>query len=256
MGSDGPPVAVPSPRTTAQPRATGPLPSTAPPRPSNVSLKLTMAVTGTVFALFVLVHMVGNLKIYTGAAHFDDYAHWLRTLAEPLLPYEGALWIFRIVLLACLAGHVGASIMLIGRAHRARGRRRRTGMGIERLPATLMPYTGFVLLVFIVVHILDLTTGTRPIAADGFRAGDHSHSHAYGNVVDSLQRWPMAVFYLVVMVLLAIHLVHGLWTLATDFGVTGARTRRVWALVALVFAAVVMAGNISIPIAVLAGVVG
>lgn len=48
-----------------------------------------MAGTGIVFALFVLVHMIGNLKVYTGAQHFDDYAVWLRTLLEPLLPYEG-----------------------------------------------------------------------------------------------------------------------------------------------------------------------
>ena len=69
---------------------------------SSSTLKLVMALTGIVFAVFVTVHMVGNLKFYTGARHFDDYAHWLRTLAEPLLPYEGALWIFRVVLLACL----------------------------------------------------------------------------------------------------------------------------------------------------------
>ena len=64
-------------------------------QPSSVTLKLIMAVGGAVSALFVLVHMIGNLKAYTGATHFDDYAHWLRTLGEPLLPYEGALWIFR-----------------------------------------------------------------------------------------------------------------------------------------------------------------
>ncbi|MEZ5210177.1 succinate dehydrogenase cytochrome b subunit [Gordonia sp. PP30] len=250
MGSSSTPIAVPAPRPVAR------RPEARPPRPSNVTLKVTMAVTGTVFALFVLVHMVGNLKVYTGAAHFDAYAHWLRTLAEPLLPYGGALWIFRVVLILCLAAHIGASLALIGRAHRAKGRFRRRGMGWRRLPATGMPVTGLVLLIFVVVHILDLTTGTKPVAAQGFESATEQTSPAYHNLVESLQRWPMALFYLAVMLLLGLHLVHGLWTLATDFGVTGRRTRRVWALAGMVFAAAVMLGNASIPIAVLAGGVG
>lgn len=227
-----------------------------PRRPSTVTLKVTMAITGLVFAAFVLVHMIGNLKIYTGATHFDDYAHWLRTLGEPLLPREGALWIFRVVLLGCLIAHVVSSVMLIGRAHRARGRFRRRAMGIRRVPATLMPYTGIALLVFIVIHILDLTTGTAPVASSGFTATSADTSYAYTNVVESLQRWPMAVFYLLVMVALGLHLVHGLWSVITDLGATGARTRRVGAYLALVVAVVVMLGNITIPIAVLCGWVG
>lgn len=239
--------AVPRPRAATR-RPVGP-----PPRPSNVTLKVTMALTGTVFALYVLVHMIGNLKVYTGAEHFDSYARWLRTLAEPLLPYEGALWIFRIVLLVCLIAHVGASLILVVRGRRARGGVRRTGMGWRTLPATLMPLSGLVLLIFIVVHILDLTTGTRPVAAPGFTAATPDASHAYSNLVDSFQRWPMALFYVAVMLLLCLHLVHGLVMLATDFGITGQRTRQVWTLIALAFALVVMVGDISIPIAVLAG---
>lgn len=237
------------------PRADAPRSPARAPRPSSTALKVTMAVTGTVFALFVLVHMIGNLKAYTGAEHFDPYAHWLRTLFEPLLPYEGMLWILRTVLLLCLLAHVGASIVLVVRARRARGRFRRTGMGWRRLPATLMPYTGLVLLVFIVVHILDLTTGTAPVAPEHFEPATPETAHAYHNLVESLSRWPMALFYIVVMVLLGLHLVHGLLTAANDFGVTGHRVRRYWALAGAVIAGAVAVGNISIPVAVLTGVV-
>ena len=214
-----------------------------------------MAVTGTVFALFVLVHMIGNLKVYTGATHFDDYAHWLRTLLEPLLPYEGMLWIFRAVLLVCLVAHVAASFMLIGRSHRAKGRFRRKGMGWKRWPAILMPYTGLILLVFIIFHILDLTVGARPVASSDFEQSTEQGSYAYHNLVASFERWPVAVFYMLVMVLLGIHLVHGLWSVVNDFGATGSRVRQVGALVALLVAAAVMIGNITIPLAVLTGVV-
>lgn len=244
------PVPIPTPRVAT------PIPTAARPRPSNVTLKVTMALTGTVFALFVLVHMIGNLKIYTGATHFDDYAHWLRTLLEPLLPYEGALWIFRVVLLACLVLHVVSSFILIGRSHKAKGRFRRKGMSWKRLPATLMPYTGLVLLVFIVIHILDLTTGTRPIASEGYEAATRDRSYAYNNVIDSFHRWPMAAFYILVMVLLGIHLVHGLWSVVNDLGGTGKRLRQIWAGVGALVAAAVMIGNITIPLAVLTGVVG
>ena len=61
-----------------------------------------MAVTGIVFGLFVLMDMIGNPKAYLGPQHFDDYAMWLRHLAEPLVPYSGMLWALRVVLLACL----------------------------------------------------------------------------------------------------------------------------------------------------------
>lgn len=246
-GADAPAVSTP--------RAVTPMPTAPRPRPSNVTLKVTMALTGTVFALFVLVHMIGNLKIYTGAQHFDDYAHWLRTLLEPLLPYEGALWIFRAVLLVCLIAHVGASFMLIGRSHKAKGRFRRKGMSWKRIPATIMPYTGIVLLVFIVIHILDLTTGTTPVASDGYEAATRDRSYAYNNVIDSFHRWPMALFYILVMVLLGLHLLHGLWSVINDLGGTGKRLRQVWAVVGALIAAAVMLGNITIPLAVLTRVV-
>ena len=70
------------------------------------AMKMTMAITGLIFGLFVLVHMIGNLKIYMGADHYNDYAEFLRTMLEPLFPREGVLWIARIVLLACLVLHV------------------------------------------------------------------------------------------------------------------------------------------------------
>lgn len=238
-----------------RPRAAATPPSTRPPRPSNITLKVTMALTGTVFSLFVLVHMIGNLKVYTGAEHFDAYAHWLRTLLEPLLPYEGMLWIFRAVLLACLVAHVAASVMLIGRSRRARGRFRRKGMSWKRLPATLMPYTGLILLMFIVFHILDLTTGTRPAASGNYIATTEQGSHAYHNLVESFQRWPAALFYVVVMALLGLHLVHGLWSVVNDLGATGTRVRQTGAAIAWLLAVAVAIGNITIPIAVLTGLV-
>jgi succinate dehydrogenase cytochrome b subunit len=223
--------------------------------PSSVTLKLIMAVTGIVFALYVLVHMIGNLKVYTGAAHFDAYAHWLRTLLEPLLPYEGALWIFRIVLLVALVAHVGCAVLLTRRAHVARGRFRRRGLGLRSFTARTMLVTGVVLLLFIVFHILDLTVGARPFASASFVGTTQTSSHAYDNLIASFSRPGVAVFYLLAMAVLGAHLVHGLWTAVNDLGVTGQRARQVCVALGGLLALAVMVGNMTIPIAVWTGLV-
>ncbi|ORV22968.1 succinate dehydrogenase [Mycolicibacterium confluentis] len=218
---------------------------------STVTLKLVMAFTGIVFALFVLVHMIGNLKAYTGAAHFDDYAHWLRTLGEPLLPYEGALWIFRVVLLACLLAHVGAAVVLTVRGRRARGAFRRTGMrSLRSFTGRTMLVGGVVLLLFIVFHILDLTVGAAPAASGSFASGQ-----AYDNLVASFDRPAVALFYFLAMAVLGAHLAHGLWTVVNDLGVTGRRTRQVGVAVGGLLALAVMVGNMTIPVAVQLGAV-
>src|ERR1700754_3500731 len=87
---------------------------------SSVGLKAIMAVSGGVLGLFVVIHMVGNLKFFAGAAAFDGYAGWLRRIGEPVLGPSWYLWAQRAVLLACLVAHVAASTVLARRARAAR----------------------------------------------------------------------------------------------------------------------------------------
>ena len=98
---------------------------------SNFAAKTTMAVTGLIFVGFVFVHMYGNLHIYRGQEEFDHYAHWLREIAMPLLPYSGMLWILRVVLLISLALHLGCGLLLWTRARRARGRSPARASGVR-----------------------------------------------------------------------------------------------------------------------------
>lgn len=210
-----------------------------------------MALTGAVFAAFVAVHMLGNLKVFTGAAHFDGYAGWLRRVGEPLLPHEGVLWILRVVLLACLVLHLWAGWLVRSRGRAARGRVRRRPSHGRSWAANSMPATGVVLLGFLVFHLLDLTTGTRPVAADAYVAGS-----AHANVIASFSRWPVAAVYVVTMLALCAHLAHGLVSVVLDLGAMP--TRRGWrttGAVALALGLVIALANALIPIAVLAGVV-
>lgn len=213
-------------------------------------VKVVMAATGLVFAAFVLVHMLGNLKAYAGATHFDGYARWLRSMFNPLFPHEALLWVARVVLCVCLVLHVSGGVVLAVRARRARGDFPRRALHRSSFAARTMLATGLAVLGFLAFHLLDLTLGARPVAHPAFDA-----SSPYTNLVASFQRPWVAALYGGVMLLLSAHLAHGLWASAHDLGVQGPRARRLALRGSAVFALVVTLGNLSIPIAVLLGVI-
>ena len=115
------------------PEATRPVGDALPPRrrrrtpvwASQRVLKATMAVTGTVMALFVVVHMVGNLKVLAGPEAFNGYAAWLRQVAYPLLPHEGLLWAMRLALGVCIAAQRRCGDHAVATCEDARGAFRR-----------------------------------------------------------------------------------------------------------------------------------
>ena len=221
------------------------------------ALKLTMAVTGLIFGGFVLVHMIGNLKIFMpmhdGVHHIDEYGEFLHSVGEPLIPHEGVLWIFRIVLLVSLILHVYGAFALTGRAHKSRGKFRRTNLmgGLNSFATQTMIVTGLVLLLFIIFHILDLTLGVPPAASAEFE-----HGAIYANMIASFSRWPVAIFYIVAMVVLFLHLSHGIWVACSDLGITGKRWRAILLFVSYLVPAAVMVGNITIPLSIALGWIG
>lgn len=211
--------------------------------------KLVMAVTGLIFTAFVVVHMIGNLKVFGGAAGFDGYATWLRTLFYPLVPHGGVLWLLRVVLVLALAAHIACSVVLVRRSRAAAGpHRRRTGFTPASFGARSMLLTGVVMLLFVIFHVLDMTTGRAPVAPETFEAGS-----AHANLVASFSRPFVAAFYAITMLLLAVHIAHGVRTSAGDLGVTGVRARSVFAIVGGIAAVAVLLGNAAIPLAVQVG---
>ena len=211
--------------------------------------KLVMAVTGLLFTAFVVVHMIGNLKVFGGAAGFDGYAVWLRTLFSPLVPHGGVLWVLRVILVLALVAHVACSVVLIRRSRAAAGpHRRRTGFTLASFGARSMLLTGVVMLLFVVVHVLDMTIGRAPVAPETFVAGS-----AHANLVASFSRPFVAAFYALTMLLLAVHVAHGVRTSAGDLGVTGVRARSAVAIGGGVAAVAVLLGNAAIPLAVQLG---
>lgn len=231
---------------------------TSPPRLPTWTLKVAMAITGSILAAFVLVHLFGNLKVYTGAEHFDDYAQWLRTAFKPFLPEGFVLLAFRIVIGASFLIHIAAGTMLWFRARKARGPhrapRKAARTGFQSFSARLMPWTGVLLLVFVIIHLLDLTIGLQPIASEAFHHAEGTRPDAYANLIASFSRPWMAAIYVAAMVMVSVHVAHGITTVAQDLGAMGYRLRMVAAIVAGIVALVILLGNASIPLAVQFGV--
>lgn len=212
---------------------------TSPPRPPHWVLKVAMSVTGVIMAAFVLVHMLGNLKIFSSHSAFNAYSQWLREALYPLLPYEGLLWIARLTLGLCLLIHVWAAAVVWMRSRRSRAQGRPRGR--DGWLAKLMLPTGLVILGFVIIHILDLTVG-RVVAPAEFQHPDPQF-HAAANLVASLDRPIMAILYLTVLIAIALHVAHGIQLAINDLGGTSERLRTIGRIVGYVLALLILVGD-------------
>ena len=110
------------------------------------------------------------------------------------------------------------------------------------------------LLLFVIFHLLDLTLGVQPAASGDFQGAVDGNHAAYQNLIASFDRPLVALVYIAAMVVLFLHLSHGIWTAASDLGITGHRWRQVFLWLSYLVPAIVLIGNISIPIAVMMGI--
>jgi succinate dehydrogenase / fumarate reductase cytochrome b subunit len=210
---------------------------------STIAKKVVMAVSGGLLFGFVVAHMLGNLQVYLGPHALNEYGLFLREVL-----HGAGLWIARGVLLLAVGLHVwsATSLTLESRAARPRGYRvqeRRRSTYASRT----MVWSGPILLFFILFHLADLTLGP---ANPSFIEGDVHH-----NLVASFSRWPVSVFYIVAMLALGLHLRHGVWSMLQTLGASHPRWNALRSAFATLFTAIVVIGNISIPVAVLTGIV-
>ena len=216
---------------------------------SAMGKKAVMAVTGIVLLGFVFGHMIGNLKLYMGPGHLDEYAVGLRELGKPFLAKEQGLWLFRLGLLAAVALHIHAAVTL--NLHNRRQARpvkyARNAPQASTYASRTMIWGGLIVAAFIVYHLLHLTVGSvHP---------DFEHGAVYANVVIGFQNPWVSGFYIVANLALGFHLYHGMWSLFQTLGWNGPRLNVFRQRLAAAFAVVVCAANISFPVAVLSGLV-
>lgn len=207
---------------------------------SSIGKKVVMAVTGVALFGFVLGHMTGNLLLYQGPEALNAYGEFLQ--ASPLL------WPARIGLLALVGIHIWASTSLTLQNRAARPvSYRELEPNASTYASRTMWWSGPILALFIVYHLLHFTVGS---AHPDFVRGD-----VYHNVVTGFAVPWVAGFYVVAMLCLGLHLRHGVWSMLQSVGLSHPRYDQLRKHAATVFAALVVVGNISFPVAVLTGFV-
>lgn len=208
---------------------------------SNIGKKYVMAVTGIGLVLFAFGHMAGNLQIFAGADVFNDYAQKLKSLG-PLL------WLARIGLLAMAVLHIISAVQLTARARAARPQDYvKRESQIATLASRTMRVGGVIVAAFLIFHILHFTTGQLHPA--------FSATGAYGNVVIGFQVWWVALFYIIAMTFLGLHLYHGVWAGFRSLGVAKPNPMPMERKLALGAAVIIWAGFVAVPIGVLLGIV-
>ena len=210
---------------------------------SMVGKKVVMGVTGIIWIGFVIVHSLGNLLVFRGPDAINSYSRFLKGTGE-------LLWVLRVVLVLAVILHVIAAVQLTRQSRAARpiGYARRESQ-VATIASRTMRWGGALLLVFIVVHILHFTTGTiRP-------AGVFTPEDVYANIVLSFRLWWVALFYIVAMIALGLHLFHGAWSSVRSIGVSPPSPQPLQHKISVVIAILVWAAFTAIPVAVLSGVV-
>jgi succinate dehydrogenase / fumarate reductase, cytochrome b subunit len=210
---------------------------------SSIGRKVVMAATGAILVVFVIGHMLGNLQVYLGPEAMNNYAVFLRQVL-----HGTGLWIARVTLLAAVILHIWAatSLTLTSRRARAIGYRKQQWKESTYASRT-MRWGGVIILLFVIYHILHMTTGT---VHPTFIEGD-----VYHNFIAGFRSVPVSLFYIFAMLALGLHLRHGVWSMFQTLGVSHPRYMRAAHVLAWVVAIVVVIGNISFPLAVLAGLV-
>lgn len=208
---------------------------------STVGKKIVIALTGAIGVGYLVAHVLGNLLAFQGAQRINAYA----TLLKSNL---GLLWTARSILIAAVTLHIVAAYQLARISQKSRP------IGYKRWRATAsdfasrtMRWTGPLVGIFIVYHLLHLTTGTlHP---------DFNERNVYHNVISGFQIWYVSAIYIVAMLALSLHLYHGAWSMFESVGINSPKYNRLIRVLATFLTVVVVGGFISIPVAVLLGLI-
>jgi succinate dehydrogenase / fumarate reductase cytochrome b subunit len=209
---------------------------------STIGRKIVMAVTGIILVGFVIAHMAGNLQMFLGPAAMHEYAVFLRTVL-----HGTGLWIARGVLLVSVGLHIWAATSLTMENRAARPVAYRTWQPhSSTLGSRTMRLSGYLLLAYIIYHLLHMTFGTvHP---------DFWELEPYHNLVRAFQSKLVAFTYIAAMILLGFHLDHGIWSMLRTLGLSHPRYVTLARAVSAGLSVLVVVGYVSIPVAVLMGV--
>lgn len=200
---------------------------------------MLMALSGLFFVLFLIMHAYGNLKVFSGEQVYNDYALHLRTFLMPILPYEGLLWILRVLLIVLILAHAGSAIHLWVKANKARGSRYMVKKTLSQAyAARTMRWGGVILALFIVFHLLHFTAkAITPGVAAAYQtheiflspSGQVLTENAPGAITvmmgdpyammhATFSLWYMLLIYAIAVGALCLHISHGVWSALQTMG--------------------------------------
>lgn len=215
---------------------------------TSVFKKAVMAISGIVMVLYLIAHMIGNLKAFAGADEFNHYSEWLRTIGNPALPGATALWLIRIVLLVAVVAHIWAAVSLWRQARSARPERYVTKKAVaQTYAARTMRWGGVIILAFIIFHILDLTLGA--VNSEG---GD---AEPFDRMLASFQNPVVTIFYAISVILVGMHLRHGIWSATQTLGQSNRRREVSVNYAATAIATILTVGFLLTPFSILFGLI-
>jgi len=198
---------------------------------SSIGKKLIMAITGLGFCIFLISHLTGNLIIYAGKDSFNSYAERLHTLGSLLILAEIGLLFLGVV-------HVSTGAYLSYQNFRARpGRyKKKKNAGGRTIGSSTMPYTGFLILIFIIFHLID------------FHFVEKADRSIYQIVLETFSNPGYTIFYILSMAVVATHVDHGFWSLLQTLGINNLEYMPFLRMVSSAFSLFVGIGFGSIPV--------
>jgi succinate dehydrogenase / fumarate reductase cytochrome b subunit len=213
-----------------------------------IGKKAVMAITGVLLFGYVIAHLLGNLQIYGDPEQINRYAALLHNPANAML-----LWAARIVLLLAVVLHITAAVQLWGQNNAARPVQYRKKADVPTsYAARTMRWSGVIIAAFVIFHVAHLTAGAVP-GLPQEEIGLHQPD-VRANVIHGFQNIGVSIFYIAAMILLCMHLYHGIWSMFQSLGLFHPRYTPAIKKGAALIAILIAVGNISIPVAVLAGV--
>jgi succinate dehydrogenase / fumarate reductase cytochrome b subunit len=220
---------------------------------TTIGKKYVAAVTGAIIAGWVVLHMLGNLKAIEGPgnahhrAAIDVYAKTLRTLFGPVFPVDMVLWIIRSIVIIALVLHVLSVSQLWVRNRHSKPGGHHSKLVRATWYARTMPWTGLLILAFVVFHVLQFTTLTiHPTKLVKYAV--------YANMYGAFQKWWLVAIYVAAVTLVGLHLNHGLWSGTQTAGIDNPDRNWFWRRSTNIVALVTTVGFAVIPILFIADV--
>ena len=220
---------------------------------SSIGKKIVVAVTGAVLALFLAGHLSGNMLLFIpdGGHAFNEYAYFLHHALHGAL-----VWIARIVLLTCFIFHLVGTIQLTKMNRSAGEKYKKDVSQRSSFASKMMIWSGLTILAFVVYHILHFTARVgNDYDTDARYTLENGHHNAYQMVVDGFNWWPATLFYVIAVTLLCSHLSHGVASIFQTLGLRTSKTESVINVGAKAYSLIIWIGFISIPLAVIVGII-